>query len=76
MTSMKHLCPGNNHAMLERALVLEPDRAEFAFLFLHCKLCSVANVTLLSELSAMTRLDECGNPRKEILVFLLLVWKP
>lgn len=41
---MKCLCPWNNHAGLERALVLEPDGAELEFLFLHYKLCSVANV--------------------------------
>lgn len=41
MTAMRCLCPYSNHAMIERALILEPDRAEFEFLFLHYGLSSV-----------------------------------
>lgn len=65
MTSVKCLCPWSNHAMVERALIWGPDRPEFEFLILHCKLCSVANVILLTGLIiVMTALGGHEDPRE------------
>ena len=54
--------------MLETVLVLEPDGPECELLLFHYKLCSVANVIWLSELTMM---DGCGNPRDQVSVFSL-----
>lgn len=55
MPSMKCSCPWSNWAMLEGAVVLEPDRPDFEISFLHRWHC-VANIISFSELTIRTGL--------------------
>lgn len=52
VTSLKCLYPWSSCDVLERAVVLEPDRPEFEFLFFSpYKLCSVASISSFPELT-------------------------
>lgn len=69
-SSVTCLCPYSNHAMLEKALVWN-QTGQCLNSYSSTTNCSVAGVTLLTELVIITALDGCEDPREYIEVFCL-----